>query len=56
MGAENTFDVEVEEMENSENEVSIVCLVRLLSWKLTSSKHHLIELRHEKTGYLHMRS
>ena len=24
MGAENTFDVEVEEMENSENEVSAV--------------------------------
>ena len=25
MGAENTFDVEVEEMENSENEVSRSC-------------------------------
>ena len=25
MGAENTFDVEVEEMENSENEVSLSC-------------------------------
>ena len=57
MGVENTFDVEVEEMENSENEVSIICHVRWLSWqhilvKLTSSNHHLIEPHHEKAGLL----